>query len=166
MVSENTSELEHDVDQRIVERVCNLTHQSIYAHSRLIREIGGTPGLRDESILNSAISAPFATFYNEDLHPTIFDKAGALMRSISLDHPFVDGNKRVSLTMTAAFLFEHGFALKDSLGDDGIVEFCLSIARGERTVEEIANWLRNNTDRASARSFKKIMEQLHDTASA
>src|SRR3989338_4695382 len=158
MVNETAIEYEQKIGERIAERVANLTHQTRYAHRRIISKIGGSPGTREESSLQSAVAAPFASFSGEDLHSTIFQKAAVLMRSLSLNHPFTDGNKRVSLTMTAAFLFEHGFALKDSLGDDGIVEFCLSIARGERTVEEIANWLRNNTDRASARSFKKIME--------
>lgn len=160
---EGTTELEASKNpDRIAERIANLKHQSQYFHKRVIEETGGRDGLREEDNLDSAIAAPFATFDGEDLHPTVFDKAGALMRSLSLDHPFIDGNKRVSLGMTAAFLLEHGVGLKESLSDDEIVDFCLELASGRKKVEEVAVWLKTNTDRSSARNFREIMKKFQN----
>lgn len=147
-------------DARIREQIANLSHLAITAHQKIISEIGGAAGIRDEAILNLAISSAFATFYGEDLHKTVFDKAAALMRSISLDHPFNDGNKRTSLVITAAFLFEHGFGFKDDLSDDEIVDFCIEIAKGKKRHVEISKWLQENCDGASVRSFKQVMESL------
>ena len=162
MVNETAIEYEQKIGERIAERVANLTHQTIYAHRRIISEIGGSSGIREESALQSAVAAPFASFSGEDLHSTIFQKAAVLMRSLSLNHPFTDGNKRVSLTMTAAFLFEHGFGFKEALEDDAIVQFCLDLANHKKSLEEITEWLRINTDRSSVRSFREVMEKLHD----
>ncbi len=147
--------------ERILEEISNLHKQTIYAHGRIIKEIGGASGIRDEGALESALGAPFATFFGEELLPTPIDKAAALMRSLSLNHPFVDGNKRISLTMTAYFLLEHGRGFRDDLSDDEMVNFCLEIAEGKKEIEEIAEWLRNNTNGPSARSFRKVMEQFH-----
>ncbi|OGD89546.1 hypothetical protein A3D81_00210 [Candidatus Curtissbacteria bacterium RIFCSPHIGHO2_02_FULL_40_17] len=143
--------------------MANLKHQAVHCHRRIIEEIGGAHGLREEAALESAVATPFATFSGDELHTTVFDKAAALMRSLSLNHPFVDGNKRMSLVMTASFLLEHGLGLIDSLTDDEIVEFCLSLAKGEKKLPDIAAWLKENTDRSSARSFRKVMEQFQAT---
>src|SRR3990167_1928284 len=103
------------LDERIKERIANLTHYATTVHRIIIGEFGGAKGMRDRSALESAIAAPFATFAGEHLHLTVFDRAAALMRSISLNHPFNDGNKRSSLVVTATFLFEHGIGFKDEV---------------------------------------------------
>lgn len=149
MMAESSLELELQRSDRTVERIANLKHQTFHFHERIIDEIGGSTGLRDEPALDSALAAPFATFPGEDLHQTVYDKAAALMRSLSLNHPFVDGNKRVSLGMTGSFLLEHGLGFRESLVDDEIVDFCLDIAQGGKKIEEISSWLETNSDRAS-----------------
>ena len=64
-------------------------------HRRLLKAAGGAPGIRDLNALEAAIAQPKATFGGTDLYPTLVEKAAALCLSLVLDHPFVDGNKRV-----------------------------------------------------------------------
>ena len=72
--------------------------QVLFIHYRLIEETGGIHGIRDIPLLQSAVARPMATFGSDDLYPDIFSKAAALMHSIIKNHPFVDGNKRTSIT--------------------------------------------------------------------
>lgn len=153
-------EIQRIDEKRVREQIQNLTHLAIKVHQNIIKEIGGMDGIRDQAALDSAIATPFATFFYQDLHETVFDKAAALMRSLSLDHPFNDGNKRTSLVITAVFLLEHAYGFKEEVEDDEIVDFCIAIAEGKKDVLEIANWLRENTNGASAKSFKKAMERM------
>ena len=63
-------------------------------HQLAITQFGGSEGVRDFGLLESAIQRPFVTFGNEELYPTATDKAAAIVESIVKNHPFVDGNKR------------------------------------------------------------------------
>ena len=73
-----------------------LTKQQILLlHTQLIRQSGGTDGVRDEGMLDSAISQPLQTFDNMALYPGIVDKAVRLGYGLITNHPFVDGNKRI-----------------------------------------------------------------------
>ena len=73
-----------------------LTKQQILLlHSQLIRQSGGSDGIRDEGMLDSAISQPFQTFDDMELYPSIVDKAVRLEYGLITNHPFVDGNKRI-----------------------------------------------------------------------
>ena len=69
--------------------------QVLFIHSRLITETGGTAGLRDIGLLESAMARPFASFDGKDLYPGLFAKASAMLDSLVNNHPFLDGNKRV-----------------------------------------------------------------------
>jgi death-on-curing protein len=73
-------------------------------HQLLLNQTGGLAGIRDLGGLESALAQPRATFDGADLHPTIIQKAAALAFSLALNHPFVDGNKRVALGVEAANL--------------------------------------------------------------
>lgn len=69
-------------------------------HSYLIERFGGTLGLRDEGLLDSALSQPQQTFFGELLHSTIYEQAAAYLYHLAKNHAFVDGNKRVTLATT------------------------------------------------------------------
>lgn len=71
------------------------TQQILLLHKELLREFGGTDGVRDEGLLDSALSAPFATFDGQYLYPSIQAKAAQLGYGLVCNHPFVDGNKRI-----------------------------------------------------------------------
>ena len=69
--------------------------QIVGLHKNMLIATGGTDGIRDESLLDSAISAPYQTFDGIELYPTIFAKIARIAYSLVLNHPFVDGNKRI-----------------------------------------------------------------------
>jgi death-on-curing protein len=147
--------------ERISEHVENLLHQTTKFHDRIIQETGGTPGIRDEGGLKSAVAAPFASFGGEMLHTTVFDQAGALMRSLIKNHPYIDGNKRVGFAMTEWFLFEQGYGMRNDVPDDEIFNFIIGVAKDELAdVGEISTWLEAHSDQASARNFVQLMQKL------
>ncbi|WP_333202436.1 MULTISPECIES: type II toxin-antitoxin system death-on-curing family toxin [unclassified Microcoleus] len=80
-------------------------------HARQIERFGGTPGLRDEGLLESALAQPQATFGGQLLHPTIAEQAAAYLYHIAMNHPFIDGNKRSAFAVTDTFLRLNGCTL-------------------------------------------------------
>jgi death-on-curing protein len=77
-------------------------------HQILIESHGGSFGVRDKSLLESAINRPFSTFDNSDLYPTPIEKAAAILESILINHPFIDGNKRTGYVLARLILLENG----------------------------------------------------------
>ena len=86
-------------------------NEVLLLHARLIQAAGGSRGQRDLGLLESAVARPQATFAGEDLYPDLWSKAAALMHSLVLNHPFVDGNKRVALTAAGIFLDLNGYRM-------------------------------------------------------
>ena len=117
--------------------------QVLFIHARLIAETGGQHGLRDLGLLLSAVARPGGTFDGDELYPDLYHKAAALMESLINNHPFVDGNKRSGTASAAIFLRINGTQLTAS--HEELESFVLAIARGEETVETIAEWLNLNT---------------------
>ena len=116
--------------------------QILFIHARLIAETGGEHGLRDLGLLLSAVARPEGTFDGDELYPDLYHKAAALMESLINNHPFVDGNKRTGVASAAMFLRINGTQLTASREE--LESFVLSIARGEESVETIAEWLTLN----------------------
>ena len=117
--------------------------QLLRLHERLIGGFGGAKGLRDAGSLESAAARPQMTFGGEDLYPDAAAKAAALMHSLVMKHPFVDGNKRVGAMAMELFLLVNSLAL-DAV-DEEIVAVTLAVARGEVEAEALAIWLRQRT---------------------
>ncbi|CAN5916661.1 type II toxin-antitoxin system death-on-curing family toxin [soil metagenome] len=108
-------------------------------HTLLIQEFGGAKGIRDYRALDAALKRPFATFDQRDLYPTAVEKAAAIMESILLNHPFLDGNKRTGYVLMRLLLLQ---ANQDITADqDEKFSFVISIAKGERTFEGIKEWI-------------------------
>jgi death-on-curing protein len=105
-------------------------------HARQIERFGGTPGVRDEGLLESALAQPQATFGGQFLHPTISEQAAAYLYHIAMNHPFIDGNKRTAFAVTDTFLRLNGCAL--NLTDDGVYDLVMRVARGTMTKEELS----------------------------
>ena len=78
--------------------------QILLLHGQLIAETGGSSGLRDEGMLDSALNAPFQTFAEEDVYPSLQQKAARLCFGLVKNHPFVDGNKRIGAHVMLVFL--------------------------------------------------------------
>jgi death-on-curing protein len=82
------------------------------AHARLILLFGGARGIRDRGALEAALARPQSGYYQD-----VIEQAAALLESLSQNHPFIDGNKRTAIAVTAAFLRTNGFRLEfDDLG--------------------------------------------------
>jgi len=112
-------------------------------HARLIQRTGGSGGVRDLGLLDSALARPQATFGGEDLYPSLWHKAAALMHSLVKNHPFVDGNKRTALTATGLFLELNGYTLTAT--NEEAIDFTRQAAVGEVDVEFMAAWLESHS---------------------
>ena len=119
--------------------------QILRLHEKLIGAFGGAKGLRDAGALDAATARPQQTFGGEDLYPDAAAKAAALMHSLVMNHPFVDGNKRVGAMAMELFLLVNSVAL-DAV-DEEIVAVTLAVARGEVAAEALAIWLRQRMRR-------------------
>lgn len=123
-----------------------LPEQVLFIHSRLIQSTGGAHGIRDLSMLLSALGRPQATFDGNDLYNDLFSKAASLMDSLIRNHPFVDGNKRTAITAVALFMKLNGFTLV--VPNEEMARFTLACAQSKVTLEEISAWMRQFCGRA------------------
>lgn len=117
--------------------------QILAIHYDQINNYGGSHGIRDLSLLESAIHRPQASFMGEDIYPSIFDKAAALIHSLVLNHPFLDGNKRTSIVAGAGFLHFNGWKLKVSQNE--LEEVSLNVESKTWDVEKLSTWLQGNS---------------------
>ena len=109
-------------------------------HARLIQRTGGSGGVRDVGLLESALARPQAAFGGEDLYPDLWSKAAALMQALVQTHPCVDGNKRTALAATGIFLELNDHVLAAS--NDEALDFARQVTGGEMTLQEMATWLK------------------------
>lgn len=101
------------------------------------RTLGTEPVVRDHGLLESALARPQASAFGQDAYGTLYEKAAALMHSVARNHALVDGNKRLALAATIAFLGLNGVEL--TLTNDEAYELTISVATGSRDqVAEIA----------------------------
>jgi death-on-curing protein len=117
--------------------------QVLDLHRRQIRRFGGASGLRDRGALESAVARPQATFGGEDLYPDVVTKAAASMHSLVMNHPFVDGNKRVGAHAGIVFLVVNG--VEPDFSSAELTDVTLGVARGELSAESLAIWLRQRS---------------------
>jgi len=108
----------------------------VAAHTRLIEKFGGSLGIRDHGALDSAIARPQSGYYND-----LIQEAAALWESLSQNHPFIDGNKRIAVTATAAFLGSNGYRLE--FDDIEFYRFLIQLYEdGRMRFAELEKWLR------------------------
>lgn len=117
----------------------------VHYQRALIEEYGGEFGVRDERLLNSALSAPFQTFDGVDLYPSVLDKAARLAFGLVKNHPFVDGNKRIAALAMITFLEFNSVEFKSESSD--LVDFFLTVAAGKATEKDILDWLKQRISR-------------------
>jgi len=111
-------------------------------HRRIIELTGGSTGIRDIGLLESALAQPRMTFDEEDLYSTLVEKASALCFSVVNNHPFVDGNKRVGHAVMETFLILNGYEINALMPEQEAV--ILSLAAGELNREQLSSWLRDH----------------------
>lgn len=108
-------------------------------HSDLIRAFGGTEGIRDEALLDSALNAPFQSFSGEDVYPSIQQKAARLCFGLVKNHAFLDGNKRIGAHVMLVFLAVNDIELEYT--QEELSEMILSVASGKASCDDLMKWL-------------------------
>ena len=111
-------------------------------HQTLVAEHGGLPGVLDKDLLESALARPLqkATY---ETAASIFDLAASYSYGLARNHPFVDGNKRIALTVAAVFLELNGYSL-DATEAEAVLMY-QQLAAGSLTEEELAAWIRDSS---------------------
>lgn len=113
--------------------------QIIELHQELIEQTGGSPEIRDDGMLDSAINSPFSSFGGEDLFPSIEQKAARLGFGIIKNHPFVDGNKRTGVHTMLVFLVLNQVELQYSQKE--LYTIVLEVAEGKQSYDDLFHWI-------------------------
>jgi death-on-curing protein len=111
-------------------------------HATVLNLTSGTTGVRDMQALLGCLERPKMAMGGQDMFPTLFLKAAALIESVARNHPLIDGNKRTSYLVGARFLSLNNYALEPEPG--GIETFMLWVITEKPPLEEIAAWLEKN----------------------
>ncbi len=120
-------------------------NRALAIHNEVIEQIGGSKGVRDIGLLDSAVARPQATFSGKDLYPDVFSKASALGHSLIRNHPFIDGNKRTGYMAMRLFLNLNGYDITASL--KAKYKFVMEIAEKAKDEESIAKWLKEHSQK-------------------
>lgn len=113
--------------------------QVLMLHNQLIEATGGSKGIRDEGMLESALMNPYQSFGGIELYPSIQAKAAQLCFGIVKDHPMIDGNKRLGTHVMLVFLALNGYEL--SYSQKELSDTILLLAAGKLQSEDILQWI-------------------------
>ena len=113
--------------------------QVLMLHEQLIEATGGSKGIRDEGMLESALMNPYQSFGGIELYPSIQAKAAQLCFGIVKDHPMIDGNKRLGTHVMLVFLALNGYEL--SYSQKELSDTILLLAAGKLQSEDILQWI-------------------------
>lgn len=108
-------------------------------HQIMAEATGGSVGVRDEGLLDSALEAAFAGFGDQEFYPTKEEKGARLGFALISNHAFVDGNKRIGVYIMLSFLEMNGIRLQCT--DDELVDMGLSVASGRMDYQELLQWV-------------------------
>jgi death-on-curing protein len=112
-------------------------------HRSVIERWGGASGIRDLGALESALAQPRQSFAGQDLYPDVTSKAAALCFSLVLNHPFVDGNKRIGHAAMETFLMVNGHELRAPVDEQERI--MLDLAAGRLTRDAFSEWVKQHT---------------------
>ena len=118
--------------------------QILMLHTALIAQTGGIDGVRDEGLLDSAINAPFQTFEEQDLYPTVLEKAARLGFGLISNHPFLDGNKRIGAHAMLTFMGVNQINL--CCTDEELISLILQVASGRLNYDGMLEWLKSHLE--------------------
>ena len=121
--------------------------QIVLLHEHLITETGGSHGLRDEGMLESALSAPFQEYGSFSPYPTIQQKSARLAYGLIMNHPFVDGNKRIGAHAMLTLLLLNGVEMDYTQQE--LADMILGIAAGASGYDELLVWILKRRGRHS-----------------
>ena len=116
--------------------------QILMLHTQLIQQTGGSDGVRDYNLLDSALETPFQSFGGDELYPTIQAKAARLGYGLIKNHSMIDGNKRIGTHAMLVFLALNGIELKYMQKE--LYETILDVAAGKIEYEDLLQWVLNH----------------------
>ncbi|WP_276777142.1 type II toxin-antitoxin system death-on-curing family toxin [Fannyhessea vaginae] len=116
--------------------------QVMKLHQVLIETSGGSLGIRDEGMLDSALKTPLQTFDKRELFPTILDKATRLAFGLIKNHPFIDGNKRIGTHAMLIFLALNNIML--SYKDEELIDIIFKVASDRADENDLYSWIENH----------------------
>ena len=111
----------------------------LHLHNILAGATGGSAGVRDEALLDSALESAFAGFGGKEFYPTKEENGARLGYALISNHAFVDGNKRIGLYVMLSFLEMNGIPVQCT--DDELVKIGLSVAEGSMGYDEFLQWV-------------------------
>ena len=117
-------------------------HRNLLLHKLIAQETGGSIGLRDEALLDSALENAFAGFDGQDFYPTKEEKGARLGYTLISNHAFVDGNKRIGMYVMLTFLEVNGIHMECT--NEEVVEVGLSVASGTMDYDALLQWVRDH----------------------
>lgn len=112
----------------------------VFLHSKLIDDFGGMDGIRDQDMLESAINAPLQTFDESDVYQSDIEKIARLSYGLAMNHPFIDGNKRIAALSLDLGLSGNGIELKAA--DEDIISEFIGLASGRIEFAEFLRWVK------------------------
>lgn len=113
-------------------------------HEILIERTGGSDGVRDITLVESALARPQQTFGGDALYTTIFEMAAALFESLIGNHAFIDGNKRIASLVALTFIGRNGHRVIAS--NEELTRMALDAAQGLLSIEELTRWFEENSE--------------------
>ena len=118
----------------------------IYMHSEAEKATGGSDGIRDNGLLESAVNAPFQSFGGYEVYPTIEEKAARLGFGLAQNHAFIDGNKRIAAVAVLMFLMGNGIELECT--EFELFSVFYKLASSEVTFEKLVKWITEHEHKA------------------
>ena len=112
--------------------------EALYLHDILLQKFGGASGVLDKGLLSSALARPRSGYYR-----SLSEQAAALMQSLAMNHPFVDGNKRVAFALTAVFLRINGLLLKVD-AKEGVYFIEVTLIKERAPLDVITTWIESH----------------------
>jgi len=119
----------------MIETLYPTLEEALYLHEVLIQRFGGKAGVLDKGLLESALARPRSGYYR-----SISEQAAALMQSLAMNHPFVDGNKRVAFALTAVFLKLNGLKLSVE-AKEGVRFVEIALITEKAPLKTITDWI-------------------------
>ena len=116
--------------------------KALELHGMMADATGGSVGIRDEGLLESALEGPFAGFGGEDFYPTTEEKGARLGYALISNHAFVDGNKRIGVFAMLVFLEVNGIRIQCT--DEELADIGLGVAGGKMGYEDLLRWVRDH----------------------
>lgn len=114
----------------------------ITLHDKIVEQSGGSQGIRDLTLIDSAINTPFQTFGGFELYPTFEEKAARLAYNLTMNHAFFDGNKRIG---AGALIFFLKINQRELLAtDQEIIDLFLSVASKQKGYNELLEWVKEH----------------------